>query len=115
MKAIGVDFHHVTRKIGNLAKPKVTIEIFSNSITIRAETTFRNLESKFVIGEEWNEETPDGRKTKTIYKWVRGKLVQIQRWDGKISTITRYVDGSGDVVVDSVMGDILCRRVYARA
>ena len=50
--------------MGNLAKPKVTIQINGNSFYLKSESTFRNLETKCTIGEEWDEETPDGRKTK---------------------------------------------------
>ena len=57
-----------TRKLGNLAKPTVTITISGDSFVLKSESTFRNLETKCTIGVEWDEETPDGRKCKVSKK-----------------------------------------------
>ena len=53
-----------TRKMGNLAKPKVTVTINGNSLNLKSESTFRNLETSCTLGEEFDETTPDGRKCK---------------------------------------------------
>jgi len=53
-----------TRKMGNLAKPTVTIKIEGSSFYLKSESTFRNIETSCTIGQEFDEESPDGRKCK---------------------------------------------------
>ena len=53
-----------TRKMGNLAKPIVTITINGNSLNLKSESTFRNLETSCTLGAEFDKTTPDGRKSK---------------------------------------------------
>lgn len=53
-----------TRKLGNLAKPKVIISKKGDIITIRTESTFKNTEISFKLGREFEETTADNRKTK---------------------------------------------------
>lgn len=52
------------RKMGNLAKPTLTVQIEGKAFHMKSESTFRNLETKCNIDEEFDEETPDGRKAK---------------------------------------------------
>lgn len=58
----------------------------------------------FTPGAEVADETPDGRKTKSVYT-VEGddKLVQKERWDGKEATLVRQVQGDELVVVRIVI------------
>jgi len=37
--------------------------------------------------------------SQSIYRWDGDKLVQVQKWDGKESTLTRYVEGDELVMV----------------
>lgn len=61
MKELGVGF--MTRKIGNNTYP--VVELLKNeddSFTLNTLSTFKNTSIKFKLGEEFDEETVDGRK-----------------------------------------------------
>nr|XP_009503098.1 PREDICTED: fatty acid-binding protein, adipocyte-like isoform X1 [Phalacrocorax carbo] len=66
MKELGVGF--ATRKMAGVAKPSVTISINGDVITIKTESTFKNTEISFKLGEEFDETTADDRKTKVSPK-----------------------------------------------
>ncbi|XP_036596910.1 LOW QUALITY PROTEIN: myelin P2 protein-like [Trichosurus vulpecula] len=111
MKALGVGL--ATRKLGNLAKPTVIISIKGDIITIRTESAFKNTEISFKLGHEFEETTADNRKTKTTITLDRGALNQVQKWDGKETTIKRkLVDGK--MVVECKMKGVVCTRVYEK-
>lgn len=50
--------------MGNLAKPTLTVEVDEKNFYYKSKSTFKTLELKAKIGEEFDEETPDGRKVK---------------------------------------------------
>ncbi|XP_061458208.1 myelin P2 protein-like [Rhineura floridana] len=111
MKELGVGLF--TRKLGSLAKPKVIISMKGDEVTIRTESTFRNTQIIFKLGQEFQETTADDRKTKTIVTLEKGALVQVQKWNGKESTLRRkLVDGK--MVVECTMKGITCTRVYEK-
>ncbi|XP_006135349.1 myelin P2 protein-like [Pelodiscus sinensis] len=112
MKELGVGL--ATRKLGNLAKPSVIFSIKDDVITIKTESTFKNTEISFKLGEEFQETTADGRETKSTVTLANGSLSQVQQWDDKQTTIKReLVDGK--MVVECTMNNITCTRVYERA
>ncbi|XP_050746688.1 fatty acid-binding protein, adipocyte isoform X2 [Gymnogyps californianus] len=111
MKELGVGF--ATRKMAGVAKPNVTISINGDVITIKTESTFKNTEISFKLGEEFDETTADDRKTKSVVTLEKGSLVQVQKWNGKETTIKRrLVDGK--MVVECAMKGVVCTRVYER-
>lgn len=50
--------------MAGVAKPNVTISINDDVITIKTESTFKNTETSFTLGKEFDETTADDRKTK---------------------------------------------------
>ncbi|XP_066120791.1 myelin P2 protein [Saccopteryx bilineata] len=111
MKALGVGL--ATRKLGNLAKPRVIISKKGDFITIRTESTFKNTEISFRLGQEFEETTADNRKTKSVVTLGRGSLNQVQKWDGKETTIQRkLVDGK--MLVECKMKGVICTRIYEK-
>ncbi|XP_039379826.1 fatty acid-binding protein, adipocyte-like isoform X4 [Mauremys reevesii] len=112
MKELGVGF--ATRKLGSLAKPSVVISTNDDIITIKTESTFKNTEISFKLGEEFEETTADDRKTKSIVTLEEGSLTQVQKWDGKETTIKRKL-ADGKMIVEYTMNNITCTRVYERA
>ena len=54
----------VTRKMGNTLKPTQIIAIDGDKWTIKTVSTFKSSEINFVLGEEFDENTIDGRKAK---------------------------------------------------
>ncbi|XP_077972568.1 fatty acid-binding protein, adipocyte-like [Styela clava] len=113
MKELGVGL--ATRKMGNLAKPSLTLTVTDAAFSYKSESTFRNMTFDGKFGCETDEETADGRKVKTTLAWEGDKLMQEQKWDGKSSKIIRFVDDSGELVIDCIMNGVTCRRVYTRA
>ncbi|XP_023558967.1 myelin P2 protein isoform X2 [Octodon degus] len=109
MKALGVGL--ATRKLGNLAKPTVIISKKGDYITIRTESTFKNTEISFKLGQEFEETTADNRKTKSVVTLERGLLNQVQKWDGKETIIKRkLVDGK----MECMMKGVICTRIYEK-
>ncbi|TRZ14372.1 hypothetical protein HGM15179_012740 [Zosterops borbonicus] len=97
MKELGVGF--ATRKMAGVAKPNVTISINGDVITIKTESTFKNTEVSFKLGEEFDETTADDRKTKNVITLDNGVLKQVQKWDGKETIIKRKVVDGNLVVI----------------
>nr|ACF24766.1 fatty acid binding protein 4 [Bos grunniens] len=112
MKEVGVGF--ATRKVAGMAKPTLIISLNGDVVTIKSESTFKNTEISFKLGQEFDEVTPDDRKVKSIVNLDEGALVQVQNWDGKSTTIKRkLVDDK--IVLECVMNGVTATRVYERA
>ncbi|KGL76641.1 Myelin P2 protein [Tinamus guttatus] len=112
MKELGVGF--ATRKMAAVAKPSVTITRNGDVIIIKTESTFKNTEISFKLGEEFDETTADDRKTKNVITLDNGILNQVQKWDGKETIIKRKVV-DGNLVVECTMNNVICKRVYEKA
>ncbi|XP_001490762.3 fatty acid-binding protein 12 [Equus quagga] len=111
MKELGIG--RVSRKLGCLAKPTVTINTKEDVITIKTKSIFKNNEISFKLGEEFEETTPAGRKIKSLVTLDNDSLVQVKDWEGKETTITRrLVDGK--MVVESAVNNVTCTRTYER-
>ncbi len=113
----GVGF--ATRQMGNMVKPNLVVSVDDDGvISMKSESTFKTTEIKFKLDEEFDETTADGRKTKVSYLFFfasininpvfavllttqtdlqtiitleNGKLIQLQTWDGKKTTLEREV------------------------
>uniref|UniRef100_A0A8D0DM17 Fatty acid binding protein 5 n=1 Tax=Salvator merianae TaxID=96440 RepID=A0A8D0DM17_SALMN len=113
MKELGVGM--AMRKMGSMAKPDVIISQDGDTITVKTESTFKTSVLAFKLGEKFDEDTIDGRKTKTLITLDDNNvLTQHQQWDGKESTITRKIV-DGKLVVDCDMNGVKCTRVYQKA
>uniref|UniRef100_A0A452IQ06 Lipocalin/cytosolic fatty-acid binding domain-containing protein n=1 Tax=Gopherus agassizii TaxID=38772 RepID=A0A452IQ06_9SAUR len=112
LRELGVGL--ATRTLGSLAKPTVIISMDGDVITIKTKSTFKNTEVSFKLGEEFEETTADDRKTKSIVTLEEGSLTQVQKWDGKETTIKRKL-ADGKMIVEYTMNNITCTRVYERA
>lgn len=69
---LGVGF--ATRQVGNVTKPTVIISQEGDKVVIRTQSTFKNTEISFHLGEEFDEITADDRNCK-----VRSQLLL---WSG---------------------------------
>ncbi|XP_042536640.1 fatty acid-binding protein 12 [Dipodomys merriami] len=111
MKELGI--RKASRKLGCLAKPTVTISADGDIITIKTRSIFKNTEISFKLGEEFEETTPAGHKTKSTVTLDNDTLVQVQDWGDKKITIRRkLVDGQ--MVVESSVNNVICTRIYER-
>uniref|UniRef100_A0A8C7DLT4 Fatty acid binding protein 7, brain, b n=1 Tax=Oncorhynchus kisutch TaxID=8019 RepID=A0A8C7DLT4_ONCKI len=73
MKALGVGF--ATRQVGNVTKPTVIIAKEGDKVVVKTQSTFKNTEISFKLGEEFDEATADDRNCKvsvTIWDFLKG-------------------------------------------
>ncbi|XP_053251753.1 myelin P2 protein-like [Podarcis raffonei] len=111
MKELGVGF--AQRKLGSLAKPTMTITTDKDVATIRTETVFKVAEISFKLDQEFEEITMDNRRAKSVITRENGTLIQVQKWNGNETIIKRKI-ANGTMVLEYIMNDIICTRVYGR-
>lgn len=88
----------VLRKMGNSVSPTVELKKEGDVYTFTTSSTFKTSSISFKLGEEFDEETLDGRKVKSICTMDGHKLVQEQKGD-KPSTIVREFTDSELITV----------------
>ncbi|XP_051572255.1 cellular retinoic acid-binding protein 1-like [Myxocyprinus asiaticus] len=117
LKALGVNA--MLRKVACAAASKPHVEIRQNGeqFYIKTSTTVRTTEIKFQIGEEFNEETVDGRKCKSVATWES---------ENKITCRQTLVDGNGpktywtrelrgnELILTFGADDVVCTRIYVQ-
>ncbi|XP_029506119.1 fatty acid-binding protein, heart-like [Oncorhynchus nerka] len=112
MKALGVGF--ATRQVGGMTKPTTVIEVAGDTVTLKTQSTFKNTEINFKLGEEFDETTADDRKVKSLITVEGGKMIHVQKWDGKETTLVREVSGNA-LELTLNLGDVVCTRSYIKA
>uniref|UniRef100_A0A8V5GEQ5 Cytosolic fatty-acid binding proteins domain-containing protein n=1 Tax=Melopsittacus undulatus TaxID=13146 RepID=A0A8V5GEQ5_MELUD len=71
MKALGVGF--ATRQVAGFTKPTTIIELDGDKVTVKTQSTFKNTEISFKLGEEFDETTADDRHVK-VSAGIHGML-----------------------------------------
>ena len=71
----------ITRKMGASVSPVVEVTENNGEYTMKTQSTFKNSEIKFRLGEEFDEETPDGRKVKSVITLDGNKMIHVQKGD----------------------------------
>ena len=118
MKKLGVGF--VMRKLGNSLKPTLLIqyggEIGDNRWKITSVTSIKSTSICFELNKEFDEETHDGIKVKSIVTLEpANKLVHTQRENGKLlCSFTRFINENGEQIVILKADDIEAKRVFHR-
>ncbi|XP_038059815.1 myelin P2 protein-like [Patiria miniata] len=114
MQALGVNV--LLRKVGTTTKPTLKIETDDGKhFKFISESTFKNIKTEFTIGEEYEDTSPDGRKTKNVVTLNENKLTQLEKpRDGKGKEVTyiRELTESGDLKVTCILDDIVATRLY---
>lgn len=108
MKALGVSM--MTRKMGATVNPVVELTESDGVYTLKTTSPFKNSEIKFKLGEEFDEETPDGRKVKSVCTLEGNKLIQVQKGDKETTIEREYTPTEMKAVMK--VDDIVCTRVY---
>lgn len=78
----------MTRKVGATVSPVIELSENNGEYTLKTSSTFKNSEIKFKLGEEFDEETPDGRKVKSVMTREGNTFHQVQKGE-KETTIDR--------------------------
>ncbi|VDD78936.1 unnamed protein product [Mesocestoides corti] len=111
MKELGVGF--LTRQVCNNSRPTYIVSsLGKGKYKMRSESTFKTTEFEFKLGEEFTEETPDGRTVKSTITIKGGTLKQVQVGE-KTTYIDRVVEGNKLKTVVQV-GDVVSTRIYVK-
>merc|ERR1719351_515448 len=81
---------------------------------IKSESTFKTFVINGNLDEEFEENTADGRKTKSLFTMEEEKLVHVQKWEGRETKIVRYVADDGKLHIDLYIDDIVSREFMSR-
>lgn len=100
----------VLRKMGNSVSPTVYLEKNGDEYSFHTVSTFKSTVIKFKLGEEFEEETLDGRKVKSVCTLNGNTLHQVQTTDKPSTIIREFTDT--EVVVTCTYGDVTCKRWY---
>lgn len=100
----------VLRKMGNTVTPTVHMEKNGDEYSFHTVSTFKTLVIKFKLGEEFDEETLDGRKVKSVITLDGNTFSQIQKSD-KPSTVIREFSES-ELVATCDYGGVVTKRWY---
>ncbi|KAK9526897.1 hypothetical protein VZT92_015571 [Zoarces viviparus] len=111
MKKLGVGF--ATRQAGNVTKPTTIISVDGDTVTLKTQSTLKNTEVSFKLDEEFDETTADDRKVKSLVTVDGGKLVHVQKWDGKETSLVRSVEGDA-LTLTLTMDDVVSTRHYVK-
>ncbi|XP_068429856.1 cellular retinoic acid-binding protein 1 [Clinocottus analis] len=118
LKVLGVNA--MLRKVALAAASKPHVEIRQNGehFYIKTSTTIRTTEINFLIGEEFNEETVDGRKCKSLATWEAENKIYCKQTllsgNGPKTFWTRELSGD-ELVLTFGADDVVCTRIYIRA
>ncbi|KAI6170788.1 Protein CBR-LBP-5 [Aphelenchoides bicaudatus] len=116
-KAVG--FGYLQRKMAATVKPTMDIQIDDDGTwTIHLGTKFKSFTVKFKLGVEFEEETTDGRKVRSICTLENGKLIQKQtpiNPNEKGSQVERYFDDKGRLVTNMEFGSVTAKRIYSKS
>ncbi|CAL8371790.1 unnamed protein product [Boreogadus saida] len=111
LKAMGVGF--AIRQIASRTKPSLIVALDQGIICLKMLSSFKTTEVKFKLNQAFDETTADGRNTTNIVTLENGKLVQIQSWDGKETTIEREIV-DGKLVTKCKIGNVVAVRTFQR-
>ncbi|CAJ1049268.1 cellular retinoic acid-binding protein 1 [Xyrichtys novacula] len=117
LKALGVN--PMLRKVAVAAASKPHVEIKQNGehFYIKTWTTIRTTEINFLIGEEFNEETVDGRKCKSLATWENENKIYCKQTllseSGPKTFWSRELKGDELILIFGA-NDVVCTRVYVR-
>ncbi|XP_006093968.1 fatty acid-binding protein, heart-like [Myotis lucifugus] len=109
MRSISVGF--ATRQVANMTNPTTIIEINGDKITIKTQSTFKNLEISFKLGVEFDKTTADDRKVKFTVTLDGGKLVHVQKWDEQETKLELI---NGKLFLTLTHGSGVCTSTYEK-
>ncbi|XP_014663587.1 PREDICTED: fatty acid-binding protein, brain-like [Priapulus caudatus] len=114
MKALGVNF--VLRKMAATASPVTEITYEDGVFTVTTTTTFKTNIFKFKMGEQFEEQTGDGRNCESSVTQDGNKWIHVQKDTkeaGLETTITReFTDDA--MKMELILGEIVCKRDYSK-
>ncbi|XP_077423345.1 cellular retinoic acid-binding protein 1a [Vanacampus margaritifer] len=117
LKALGVNAMLRKVAVAAASNPHVEIRQDGEQFYIKTSTSVRTTEINFHVGEEFDEETVDGRKCKSLATWESDNKISCQQTlvdgDGPKTFWTRELNGEELTLVFGA-DDVLCTRIYVR-
>ncbi|XP_067626084.1 probable fatty acid-binding protein [Eurosta solidaginis] len=108
MKELGVDVF--MRNMANSLKPTVELRRDGDTYTFTTISTFKTSVITFQLGKEFDEETLDGRKVKSIMTLDGNKLIEEQKGEKHVTIVREFSDSQ--LVTTITLNNIRCVRVY---
>ena len=110
LQKLGVNV--IKRKLITSTKPEVTFTLEGNSMTIKTSSALKTTTISFTFGQEFKEETADGRTVmSTVTKESDNKITQVQKDSENTTNIVREVTGS-KLVATVTVGDVKAVNTY---
>lgn len=89
----------VTRQVGNTVRPVVElVQEPDGRLTLSSKSTFKNAAITFKLGEQFDEETLDGRKVKSVITLEGNKLIHVQKNGKETLTIREFTPEQMNIV-----------------
>jgi fatty acid-binding protein 3 len=104
----------IQRNLASKAKPVMEWVQQGGKYVQKTTTTFKSFEIVFTLGEEFDEELADGRKSKSVITIEGNKITHKQRSGSTESTITREFNGN-EMITKFYCGDVVATRVFKKA
>ncbi|XP_072531992.1 fatty acid-binding protein, brain-like [Salminus brasiliensis] len=111
---IALGMAHETIKVWNSLKPTLNFSKEGVDVVLKMEANDHTKEISFKLDQEFDETIGDGKNAKSVVYLEGDKLVHIQKWDDKQSTVTREVKGR-QMVMTLEAEDIVAVCTYERA
>lgn len=109
MKSLGVGL--IMRKMGNSLSPTVELIKDGDEYTFNTTSTFKNTTIKFKVGEEFDEDTVDGRKVKSVCTFEgEDKLIHEQKGEKPTTIVREFTADTMNAIM--TIGDVVCKRLY---
>lgn len=96
--------------MGNTVSPTVDLQKDGDEYTFNTVSTFKSSTIKFKLGEEFDEETLDGRKIKSIITLDGNKMVHDQKGDKPHQIIREF--GDDELTATMTLNGVTCTRFY---
>lgn len=102
---------YLIRKMANSVSSTVQlVKDGENSYTYHTESTFRSQKLSFVLGEEFIEETMDGRKMKCVVTFEGNKMIQQQTGEKAVRIEREFFDA--EMITKCFIGDVVATRWF---
>ncbi|MBN3310449.1 cellular retinoic acid-binding protein 2 [Amia ocellicauda] len=118
LKALGVNV--MLRKIAVAAASKPAVEVRQQGETfyIKTSTSVRTTEINFTVGEQFTEQTVDGRPCNSFPRWEGTSRIVCEqtllKGEGPKTAWTREMTNDGELILTMTADDVVCTRVYVR-
>lgn len=98
------------RKVVSAVNQYVELSKDGDEYTFNTVSTLKSFTIKFKLGEEFEEETPDGLKVMSVITLDGNKLIHIRTCDKPQTIIREFTDT--DLIITMTVNNITCKRFY---